>query len=114
LTTSMPDVDAGPGVRVVELSFNVERDRVHVKYRGPADALIAAGVVTADMLVPQKGGGEKRDEDGDHYHVQRRYNGSPVVTVSLLKPMEHARALCLPGFAVAPLLDRFRRPPAKA
>jgi hypothetical protein len=96
-------------VRVRALSFDGNGDSVRVAYRGRSiDDLVSAGVASAEMLEPGKKGVRKLDCEGDQYWVSRHRGGS--VTVHFTKPIE--RALGLPGFSIAPLLARFRRPPA--
>jgi hypothetical protein len=105
-------VNIGHNVEVRRVYLNEEHDLVSVTYRGRTEDLIAAGVATAEMLAPGNKGRPKLDAEGDRLFITRGYSKGQrtMVRVRLAKPIE--RALNLPGFSIAPLLERFRRPPA--
>ncbi|MGH8226697.1 MAG: PepSY domain-containing protein [Steroidobacteraceae bacterium] len=86
--------------------------QIRVHYRGPAEALIAAGTASAEMLDPERRHEARIDEDGDEYCGSRLWyqpmDGSARYWrwhLTRTKPAE--RALRLPGAAAA--WERFER-----
>jgi hypothetical protein len=121
-TTRMVEL-AGSRIRVEafwrNLEDGTETDVVSLTYTATPAALIAARIATPHLLKkrwtgPRGGAPHGRgvtrprvDAEGDCFQIVRR---GVTYRVKVRKPID--RALAMPGFGIAALLERFRRPPA--
>jgi hypothetical protein len=97
-----------------------EEDSVHFEFVGSREALLSLGIVTEEAMQKLWTGprNKKRkpvayktrlDRDGDKVSFDWSYRKG-LIKMHIKKPLD--RALRVPGFSIAPLLERFRRPPA--
>jgi hypothetical protein len=66
-------LDCHPGVRIAVENWG---NRVVVEYRGEGEALVAAGVATAEMIAPGRKGVPRVDHEG--YRFQRTKRGRTI------------------------------------
>lgn len=95
-----------PGAQGVSFEVRRHRDGIRFKYTGTPDALIAAGIATADMLIrPAVRSKRKFDEAGRCYRVHRYFGSRQGVPVPRCEVdrygMSDQRALLLPGVRAA-------------
>ena len=79
--------------------------QVFVEFAGMPEDLLAAGVVSAEMLQPGQRGMRRFDAEGDSFAVTRQYNTGRVVVSRWKSP---AQAAAFPG--VARLMESERGP----
>lgn len=75
-----------------------------VRYNGPADALIAAGIATPEMLTPAATKHRRLDANGEHFRVKRYFgsrDGLPVPRAAISWRLPRQRAVLLPGVTAA-------------
>lgn len=95
-----------PGVPGVSFGYWIgSENRVFVRYNGPVEALVAAGVVSAEMLAPRSRPWNRRRDDRNLAFRLSRYFGSkdrrPVAKAALTWRVSREQALTLPGVARA-------------
>lgn len=108
-----------PSVRVGFWNYRTDDGtgecEVGIKWIGTPDALIAAGVVTAEMLAPAQKRG-RRDEEGERYSIKRWFgsdNGQPYRRYCVLRWKRRDRMLRLPGAQAALAVGEAREQEAR-
>lgn len=84
--------------------FRTGQPEIHFTYCGPETELLAAGIVTPEMIAVGRRKGGRKDRDGDRLHIDRYYRcagGQPVRCLRLLFRKQPKFLASLPGAVAA-------------